>query len=163
MNFCNSPLPSQNLIRYLRNLNSESLIVQAQCSPAESSDNLQPFEEMSRWVWNSDIWFNHLFDPIWFHFVWLQMHRQGTRQKRIRTMNTFFLRCTDRVHDKGESEPWILFFLISLVTGLSHLEKKRGGIYVPQIWQHHGRKNDEWLTWALAWKKTWESEHIRAI
>lgn len=81
MNFSNFPLPSQNLIKHLRNLNGESLFVQAQFSPAESSDSLQPFEEMSKWVWNSDIWFNHLFDPIWFPFIWLQMHRQGAWQK----------------------------------------------------------------------------------
>lgn len=83
VNFSNFPLPSQNLIKHLRNLNGESLFVQAQVSPAESSDNLQPFEEMSRWVWNNDIWFNHLFDPIWFPFIWLQMHRQGAWQKRM--------------------------------------------------------------------------------
>ena len=78
VNFSNSALPSQNLIRHLRNLNSESIIVQAQLSPADSSDNLQPFEEMSRWVLNSDILFNHLFDPIWFCFILLRIHRQGT-------------------------------------------------------------------------------------
>lgn len=83
VNFSNFPLPSQDLIKHLSNLNGESLFVQAQFSPAESSDNLQPFDGMSKWVWKSDIWFNHLFDPIWFPFIWLQMHRQGAWQKRM--------------------------------------------------------------------------------
>lgn len=130
VNFSNFPLPSQNLIKHLRNLNGESLFVQAQFSPAESSDNLQPFEEMSRWVWNNDIWFNHLFDPIWFPFIWLQMHRQGAWQKRM-----------------------------IITSG----KKKKKGFACSRFGNTTAEKHGEWLTWALSWKKTWESGCIRAI
>lgn len=129
VNFSNFPLPSQDLIKHLSNLNGESLFVQAQFSPAESSDNLQPFDGMSKWVWNSDIWFNHLFDPIWFPFIWLQMHRQGAWQKRM------------------------------IIT----LEKKKKGFACSRFGNTRQKKNSEWLTWALSWKKTWESGCIRAV
>lgn len=58
-------------------------------------------------------------------------------------------RCTGRVPDKRE---W-----------LSHRGKKKKGICMLHIWQHHSRKT-WWVTdLALSWKKTWESGCIRAI
>lgn len=59
-------------------------------------------------------------------------------------------RCTGRVPDKRE---W-----------LSHREKKKKkGFACSRFGNTTAEKHGEWLTWALSWKKTWESGCIRAI